>query len=152
MFKHWIDCQKKYPSFFFLSNVIVIVFTYINISTVITVKLAIPIIMGANIGTTVTNYIVAMGQTGDRNHFRRSYAAATVHDMFNWLNVLLLLPIEVATGYLYRLSKAIIDSLPQSNGTVSEPKFLKAITKPFTSFIVSVSTIIFRPFMTLLLH
>ncbi|XP_071167264.1 sodium-dependent phosphate transport protein 2B-like [Mytilus edulis] len=107
---------------------------------IITVKLAIPIIMGANIGTTVTNYIVAMGQTGDRNHFRRSYAAATVHDMFNWLNVLLLLPIEVATGYLYRLSKAIIDSLPQSNGTVSEPEFLKAITKPFTSFIVSIDS------------
>ncbi|XP_052098731.1 sodium-dependent phosphate transport protein 2B-like [Mytilus californianus] len=107
---------------------------------IITVKLAIPIIMGANIGTTVTNYIVAMGQTGDRNHFRRSYAAATVHDMFNWLNVLLLLPIEVATGYLFRLSQAIIDSLPHSNGTVNEPDFLKAITKPFTSFIVSIDS------------
>ncbi|VDI67023.1 solute carrier family 34 (sodium-dependent phosphate cotransporter), partial [Mytilus galloprovincialis] len=47
---------------------------------------------------------------------------------------------KVATGYLYRLSKAIIDSLPQSNGTVSEPEFLKAITKPFTSFIVSIDS------------
>lgn len=95
--------------------------------------------MGANIGTTVTNYIVAMGQTGDRNHFRRSYAAATVHDMFNWMCVVILLPVEVASSYLYTLSGAVIDSLPHRNGTVDEPDFLKAITKPFTSYIISVS-------------
>ena len=64
--------------------------------------------MGANIGTSVTNTIVSLAQSGDRNQFRRAFAGATVHDMFNWLSVLILLPLEAITGgcifsFLYRL-------------------------------------------------
>ena len=55
-------------------------------------------VMGANIGTSVTNTIVAMGQSLDRNEFRRAFAGATVHDMFNWLSVIILLPIEWISG------------------------------------------------------
>ncbi len=54
--------------------------------------------MGANIGTTVTNTIVSLGQVGNKDEFRRAFAAATVHDMFNWLAVGILLPVEAATG------------------------------------------------------
>lgn len=54
--------------------------------------------MGANIGTSVTNTIVALGQMSDKGEFRRAFAGATVHDMFNWLTVIVLLPLEVATG------------------------------------------------------
>ena len=39
-------------------------------ATVIPVYMAIPMTMGANIGTTVTNTIVAMGQSGQRGDFR----------------------------------------------------------------------------------
>ena len=49
------------------------------IFAVLTVRVAIPIIMGANIGTSVTNTIVSLTQMGDRNEFRRAFAAATVH-------------------------------------------------------------------------
>ena len=66
--------------------------------SVLEVRPAIPIVMGANIGTSVTNTIVSMAQSGDRREFRRAFAGATVHDMFNWLTVLVLLPIEWATG------------------------------------------------------
>lgn len=66
--------------------------------TVIDVAPAIPIIMGANIGTSVTNTVVSMAQYGNRNEFRRSFGAATVHDMFNWLSVIIMLPLEVCTG------------------------------------------------------
>lgn len=38
---------------------------------VLTVRAAIPIIMGANIGTSITNTLVALMQAGDRNEFRR---------------------------------------------------------------------------------
>ena len=65
---------------------------------VLQVRPAIPIIMGANIGTSVTNTIVSLAQSGDRNQFRRAFAGATVHDMFNWLSVLILLPLEAITG------------------------------------------------------
>ncbi|MEM1117985.1 MAG: Na/Pi symporter, partial [Bacteroidota bacterium] len=54
---------------------------------------AIPVIMGANIGTTVTNTIVSMGHITRPEEFRRAMAGATVHDFFNWLSVLILLPL-----------------------------------------------------------
>lgn len=59
------------------------------------VNVAIPMIMGANMGTTVTNTIVAIGAMRDGETFRRSFAAATVHDMFNLMAIAILLPIEI---------------------------------------------------------
>ncbi len=56
--------------------------------------------MGANIGTTVTNTLVSLGQATNKDEFRRAFGAATVHDMFNWLTVIVLLPLEAATGQL----------------------------------------------------
>merc|ERR1719224_369047 len=79
-------------------------------SIVITVKQAISLVMGANIGTSVTSTIVALAQSIDKNEFRRAYAAATVHDMFNFATVLVFFPLEAMTGYLYNLSLAIINS------------------------------------------
>lgn len=67
-------------------------------------KAAIYMVMGANIGTSVTNTIVAMGQMGNGDELERAFAAATVHDMFNFLSVLVLLPVEAITGYLYHLT------------------------------------------------
>jgi len=60
---------------------------------------AIPMIMGANIGTTVTNIIVSIGHINRGNEFKRAFAAATVHDFFNVLAVLILFPIEIALDY-----------------------------------------------------
>ena len=70
----------------------------ISLFSVIDVQNAIPIIMGANIGTSVTNTLVSMTQAADREVFEQAFAGATVHDMFNWLTVLVLLPLEVITG------------------------------------------------------
>ena len=39
---------------------------------------AIPLVMGANVGTSVTSTIVALGQSGNPDEFRRAFAAATV--------------------------------------------------------------------------
>ncbi|XP_018416913.1 PREDICTED: sodium-dependent phosphate transport protein 2B [Nanorana parkeri] len=104
-------------------------------SGLLTVRTAIPIIMGANIGTSVTNTIVALMQSGDRNEFRRAFAGATVHDFFNWLSVLILLPIEVASGYLYHLTNAIVDSFNIQTGE-DAPDMLKVITEPLTKGII----------------
>ena len=59
------------------------------------VHIAVPMIMGANIGTSVTNTLVAMTQIASREQFERAFAAATVHDMFNWATVILIFTIEV---------------------------------------------------------
>merc|ERR1711998_565536 len=100
-----------------------------------TVKQAISLVMGANIGTSVTSTIVALAHSIDKNEFRRAFAAATVHDMFNFATVLVFLPLEAMTGYLYNLSLAIINSSPGLVSGEKPPDILKAITKPFTKAI-----------------
>ncbi len=52
-------------------------------SGALTIQLAVPIIMGANIGTTTTNTIVSMGHVTRPAEFERAFAASTVHDFFN---------------------------------------------------------------------
>ncbi|XP_040002849.1 sodium-dependent phosphate transport protein 2B-like [Xiphias gladius] len=103
-------------------------------SGLLTVQLAVPIIMGTNIGTSVTNTLVAMTQAADRSTFRRAFAGATVHDFFNWLSVLVLLPLEVATGYLYLVTKLIIDSFKIQSGEA--PDLLNVITDILTESII----------------
>jgi len=68
---------------------------------------AIPMVMGANIGTTVTNTIVAMAQMGRKQEFYRSFSVATCHDFFNYMAVALLLPLELLTGYLQKTATAM---------------------------------------------
>lgn len=69
-------------------------------SGTVTVETAVPMIMGANIGTTITNTLVSLGTIARRSDFRRAFAAATVHDFFNLLAVAVLLPLQVMTGFL----------------------------------------------------
>ena len=116
------------------------VFSFINdknfLILVVQVPPAIPMIMGANIGTSVTNTIVSLGQALERNEFRRAFAGATVHDIFNWLSVIILLPLEAASKYLFHLSNAIIESLNLKTNEAAKKDLLKVVTKPFTSLII----------------
>ncbi len=68
----------------------------------IPVPLAVPMIMGANIGTTVTNTLASLTTILRSEEFRRGFACATHHDFFNMFAVLIMLPIELATGILTR--------------------------------------------------
>jgi len=63
---------------------------------------AVPLIMGANIGTTVTNTLISMAHITRGAEFKRAFASATVHDFFNIIAVLFMLPLEMATGFLSR--------------------------------------------------
>ncbi len=71
------------------------------------VTAAVPMIMGANIGTTVTNTLVSIGHVRKGQEFRRAFAGATVHDFFNLLTVSVALPLELATGFLSRSARAL---------------------------------------------
>ncbi len=66
--------------------------------------LAVPMIMGANIGTTVTNTLAALGNIRRPNEFRAGFAAATLHDYFKLMSVAILLPLELATNFLTNTS------------------------------------------------
>ena len=61
---------------------------------------AVPMVMGANIGTTVTATIVALGHIGRREEFERAFPVAICHDVFNYIAVVVLLPLEMFTGFL----------------------------------------------------
>jgi len=106
-------------------------------SKILKVSTAIPIIMGANIGTSVTNTFVSLAQMSDRDQFRRAFAGATIHDMFNILSVLVFLPIEAACGALYRLTDYLIKQMNVQQTTKSAKReFLKKLTNPFTKLII----------------
>lgn len=73
----------------------------------LSVELAVPMVMGANIGTTVTSTVAALGSIRRSEEFRRGFAAATVHDFFNLTIVVVLFPLELATGVLSRTAAAL---------------------------------------------
>ena len=68
---------------------------------------AVPMIMGANIGTTVTATLVSLAHMGRKEEFQRAFPVAICHDVFNYLSVLVLLPIEIATGFLQKTATFI---------------------------------------------
>ncbi len=71
---------------------------------VLTVDAAVPMVMGANIGTTVTNTLASLGHLRQGAYFQRAFAAATMHDFFNILAVVILLPLEVGTGLISNIA------------------------------------------------
>ena len=73
----------------------------------LTISGAVPMIMGANIGTTVTNTVVAIGYVNRDSAFRRAFSAATVHDFFNLLAVIILFPLEIAFGILEKAATGL---------------------------------------------
>jgi len=103
-------------------------------SGAMTIRGAIPIVMGANIGTTVTCAIVALAHVTRGKEFERAYSAASVHDLFNLLSVLILLPLEVSTHVIERCCIWMTDLFVGIGGfkTVSP---VKMVVKPAAHFI-----------------
>ncbi|GBG25828.1 Sodium-dependent phosphate transport protein 2A [Hondaea fermentalgiana] len=121
-------------------------------SGVLEVPVGIPMIFGANIGTSVTNTIVSLGFVGDREQYRRGFAGATVHDMFNYMNVCFWLPVEAISsainggngGVLFLITEAMAksfeacDKATSSSGCEDWEGPLKKITEKISKKIISV--------------
>lgn len=86
----------------------------------ITIESAVPIIMGANIGTTITSTIVSLGFINKKKEFRRAVSAGTYHDFFNILTVIILFPLEYYYGFLSSLSTYIAHSFFPGGSTPME--------------------------------
>jgi sodium-dependent phosphate cotransporter len=104
---------------------------------ILSIENAIPIVMGANIGTTVTSTIVSLGHVGRKEEFRRAMAAATVHDFFNIIAVAVLFPLEIGTGFL-RKSATALSRLLVGSDPVAFASPVKAIVKPVSSAIAGI--------------
>ncbi|WP_018983202.1 Na/Pi symporter [Salinimonas chungwhensis] len=102
------------------------------------ITIAIPMVMGANIGTSLTNTLVSLGHITRKQEFQRAFNAATIHDFFNILAVLIFLPLEMAFGifeYLSGLLVAMLNTADTFGFSGVNP--VKATTQPVTDFITS---------------
>lgn len=100
----------------------------------IAVAAATPYIMGANIGTSITNTIVSLGHIVNKNEFRRAFSASIVHDFFNVISVLVLLPLEMSFGIISKSASWLAELLVGTETfTFNSP--LKMITDPAVSWV-----------------
>ena len=104
---------------------------------------AVPMIMGANIGTTVTATVVSLAHMGRADEFRRAFPVAICHDLFNYLAVLVLLPLELMTGYLQRAA-VTIGSLVEGTGGVTYQSPIRAALNAGFAPIETVATFLFQ--------
>lgn len=98
------------------------------------IPMAIPIIMGANIGTTVTNTIVSIGHVRRPSEFKHAFAASTVHDFFNILAALILLPLEVIFHPVEKLA-LYLERIFEGVGGLQLISPLHAIVRPVNNAI-----------------
>ena len=102
---------------------------------------AIPMVMGANIGTTVTATVVSLAHLGRRDEFERAFPVAVCHDIFNYLAVLVLLPLEMTTGYLRRLAGACAELLGGVGGVEYQSPLREALSLGFAPVIALAETL-----------
>ena len=101
------------------------------------VSVAVPMIMGANMGTTITNTIVSLGNLREDRAFSKSFQAATVHDFFNLYSILIFLPIEIFFHPLERMAGTLSNWLVGSEGaSIKGFNFIGTITKPVANTLV----------------
>ena len=99
---------------------------------------AVYVIMGANIGTSVTNTLVSLGHITRGEEFKRAFAASTVHDFFNVMAVAILMPLQYFFNILGRMAWMMEEAFAQVGGLhFASP--IKVITKPLIHFLVDLA-------------
>ncbi|KZN38443.1 MULTISPECIES: Na/Pi symporter [Pseudoalteromonas] len=94
-------------------------------------QIAIPMIMGANIGTTITNTLVSIGHIRSKEEFQRAFAASTVHDFFNLFAVAIFLPLEIMFGLLEKFSASLAHLfVGDADLSLKSYNFVKPLVKP----------------------
>ncbi len=110
----------------------------------LTIAGAIPIVMGANIGTSVTNLLVSFSLITRTAEYKRGFAGAIVHDLFNLCSVAVLFPLELATGILHKTANASASLLARAGG-LRFTSVMDAAVKPISEAIVEAWTGIVGP-------
>ncbi len=105
---------------------------------ILTFEAAIPMIMGANIGTSVTNILVSLGHITRGEEFRRAFTGSMLHDFFNVCAVSVLLPLEIYFGIISKSAK-YLESMFTGFGGMTFISPLKMITKPISNGIISMT-------------
>jgi sodium-dependent phosphate cotransporter len=101
-------------------------------SGVIPIESAIPMVMGANMGTTITNVLVSLTFITRKEDFRRAFTAATMHDFFNIFTIMVFLPLELLF-HIIEKSAVFLTDIFQNVGGVTVISPLKLIIDPITN-------------------
>ncbi len=109
---------------------------------------AVPMIMGANIGTTITAIMVSFGSIQRPAEFERAFSAALLHLIFNLVAVAIIFPLEATTGALTHLAEAGQSMFSNVGGMkLADP--MKAVTGPFVALMKAI--VFGNPVMLLIL-
>ncbi|MBN2241031.1 MAG: Na/Pi cotransporter family protein [Dehalococcoidales bacterium] len=100
-------------------------------SGVLPLESAIPMIIGANMGSTITSLLVSFTFVTRKEDFRRAFTAATVHDFFNIFTILVFFPLEMFF-HIIEKSALFLTDIFQNIGGFAFASPVKLITKPVT--------------------
>lgn len=100
---------------------------------------AVPLIMGANIGTTITSTLVSFSYIMNNRDFKKAFSAGVVHDIFNIITVIILLPLEYYFSFLSRTAKFLTNTFFNvSSESAEEYTYNILFTRPFTLWVLDV--------------
>ena len=84
-------------------------------ASVLSFNAAVPIIIGANVGTTITNTVLSLSLYRERKQLRWAFCAGSMHDIFNFLTASLVLPCQHLYSFMEPLTNAVVDFLSPEN-------------------------------------
>lgn len=112
---------------------------------------AVPLVMGANIGTTITSTLVSFTYIMRKNAFRKAISAGVLHDLFNIITVIILLPLEYYFGFLSRTASYVSSHVFSAGNDFTETysynviftrpistKFVEFFDIPLISLVISI--------------
>lgn len=106
-------------------------------SGVLNVRQSIPIIMGANLGTSVTNTVVSLIVYRKKQNFEIAMTAGIVHDMYNMMSVVFMLPIELLIHPLEYTSIWMLNLFGTDSRTeIGELQFLSYLVRPLVDVVI----------------
>ncbi len=103
-------------------------------SGMLPIETAIPAVIGANIGTTITNTLVSFGHITRKAEFGRAFGGSVVHDFFNIFAAIIILPIEIFFHPLEKMARFMTNSFAGVGGLkLASP--VKIVTSPVIEYI-----------------
>tara|TARA_B100000315_G_C14588495_1_gene594436 strand:+ start:1090 stop:2172 length:1083 start_codon:yes stop_codon:yes gene_type:complete len=120
------------------SSVITSIVVVLTAAGSLTIGGAIPIIMGANIGTSITTTIVSLAHITKKGEFQKAFEVATIHDLFNVFGVLILFPLELYFHFIERAATYLSQFFIGSSSTFALANPLKIIINPFIALVENV--------------
>jgi sodium-dependent phosphate cotransporter len=103
----------------------------------LTLQQAVPIVLGANIGTTLTSTLVSLSYLMNKKEFQRALSAGISHDLFNILAVILLFPLEIYFGFLSKTASHIADWFASDNSFEGPIVYNRMFTRTWTEWLVT---------------